>query len=299
MKEACALAARVAVSDANVLIAGESGVGKGLLARYIHERSGRAGRPFIAANCAVFHDDLLASELFGQATGGVTGERTTRGLLSNAHLGTLFLDEVSDLTLRMQATLLRFLETREVPGVGAPRRGTTVNVRVISASNRDLTERMDRRQFRQDLLYRLNVIQIEVPPLRHRREDVRPLIERTVARSGRQLRFTPNALAAMESYRWPGNVRELQNIVERMTLSAASDVIDRPDLPSFLFARSEIQPPTFIAAADAERSDLTLPGWLGRREHDAFMLGATATDRSLRLESATPFRFVLPEPVQP
>lgn len=263
MKEVCALAARVATSDANVLIAGESGAGKGLLARYIHERSQRAGRPFIAANCAVFHDELLGSELFGYPTGSVTADRSTRGLLSNAHLGTLFLDEVSDMTLRMQATMLRFLESGELPSVGAARRGPTVNLRVISATNRDLIEQMERGQFRRDLLYRLNVIEIAVPPLRNRREDVRPLIERTVARSGRRLQFTHNALAAMESYPWPGNVRELQNVVERVTLSASSDVIDRPDLPSFLFDR-ETRPPTLRLGSAAERSDVTsLPVWLG------------------------------------
>lgn len=265
MKEVCALAARVAASDARVLIVGESGAGKGLLARYIHARSPRASRPFVAADCTELHEELVASELFGHVTGVPGADRSTRGMLLNAHLGTLFLDEISDMSLHLQATLLRFLESGEIRTPGARRTGTTVNVRVISATNRDLTEQMDQRQFRQDLLYRLNVIQIVVPPLRDRPEDIRPLVERAVVQSGRRLRLAPDALAAMETYRWPGNVRELQNVVGRLALMASSDAIDRSDLPSSLFEPSPPpHAPSFISAAVAEQSNVTaLPAWLG------------------------------------
>ena len=235
MKEVCALAARVAASDARVLIVGESGAGKGLLARYIHARSPRARRPFVAADCTELHEELVATELFGHVTGVPGADRSTRGMLLNAHLGTLFLDEISDMSPHLQVTLLRFLESGEIRTPGARRTGITVNVRVISATNRDLTEQMEERRLRQDLLYRLNVIQIVVPPLRDRPEDIRPLVEWAVVQSGRRLRLAANALAAMESYGWPGNVRELQNVVGRLALMAPSDEIDRSDLPSSLF----------------------------------------------------------------
>lgn len=259
MQQVCALAARVAASDARVLIAGESGVGKGLLAQYIHARSARVGRPFIVVNCAAFHEELLQSELFGHVEGSGMGvDRITRGTLAHAHLGTLFLDEVSDMSLRMQAALLRFLESGEIHTLGVSRPGAKANVRVISATNRDLNERMDRGQFRQDLFYRLNVIQIVVPPLRNRREDIRPLVECTVARSGRRIRFTHNALAAMESCHWPGNVRELQNVVQRLALMVASDVIDRSDLPSFLCdSGANTHAPAVISASASEQPDVT------------------------------------------
>jgi DNA-binding NtrC family response regulator len=265
MQEVCDLAERVATSDAKVLIAGESGTGKGMLAQYIHARSARARRPFVAANCAVFHEAFMASEPFGHSNGRVTGdERNTWGMLAHAHLGTLFLDEVSDMSLRMQARLLRFLESGDIPTVGANRSMTKVNVRVISATNRDLTERTDQGGFRRDLLYRLNVIPIVVPPLRDRREDIRPLIERAVGLTGRRIRLTHNAQAAMERYRWPGNVRELHNVVERLALMARSDVIDRSDLPSFLFDSDGSLPPISTAALSAARSSVTsLAGWQG------------------------------------
>jgi DNA-binding NtrC family response regulator len=264
MQEVCDLAERVAASDAKVLIAGESGTGKGLLAQYIHAGSARARRPFVAANCAVFHEAFMASGPFGHSSGSVTEDEPNWGILAHAHLGTLFLDEVSDMSLRMQARLLRFLESGDLPTVGANRSVTRVNVRVISATNRDLTERTNQGQFRQDLLYRLNVIQIVVPPLRDRREDIRPLIERAVGLTGRRIRLTRAALAVMDSYRWPGNVRELHNVVERLALMAPSDVIDRSDLPSFLFDPGGRLPPTSIAAPAAERSRVTnFAGWLG------------------------------------
>jgi DNA-binding NtrC family response regulator len=266
MQDVCALAARVATSDAKVLIGGESGVGKGLLARYIHTHSARAGRPFIAANCAAFHEELLQSELFGHVKGSFTGaDRNTQGTLAHAHLGTLFLDEVSDMSLRMQATLLRFLDSGEIQALGAHRTGARVNVRVISATNRDLTERVGRGQFREDLLHRLRVMQIVVPPLRNRLEDIPPLIQCAIARSGRPIRFTHEALAAMGGYRWPGNVRELQNVVERLAWMAPSDVIDRSDLPSFLLdGNASTLSPTFTPASAAERPHVTtVADWVG------------------------------------
>jgi transcriptional regulator with GAF, ATPase, and Fis domain len=232
MREICALARRVAAGDAKVLVTGESGVGKDLVARLVHAHSPRATREFVAVNCAGVAETLLESELFGHVKGAFTDAvRDKIGKLQLADGGTLFLDEVGEMSLRMQAMFLRFLENGEIQPVGADRGSTRVNVRVIAATNKSLSEEVAAGRFREDLLYRLDVVHIHVPPLRERREDVRALVGHLALKAQRQIAFTEAALAALEAYRWPGNVRELQNVVERLLWMSPGDQIDLGDLP--------------------------------------------------------------------
>jgi DNA-binding NtrC family response regulator len=223
---------RAAGSDGKVLLTGESGVGKDLIARRIHSRSRRANQPYVPVNCAGLTESLLESELFGHVKGSFTGAyRDKAGKLQAAHGGTIFLDEVGEMSLRMQAMLLRFLENGEIQAVGADARVTTVNVRVIAATNRNLPELIAAGQFREDLLYRLRVIHIEVPPLRDRRDEIPVLVAHFVERTGRNARFTEEALLCLRRHRWPGNVRELQNVVEQSMWLAQGEVVDVPHLP--------------------------------------------------------------------
>jgi transcriptional regulator with GAF, ATPase, and Fis domain len=232
MRDVCMLATRVAAGDAKVLITGESGVGKDLVARLVHFHSPRASREFVAVNCAGVTETLLESELFGHVKGAFTDAvRDKTGKLQLADEGTVFLDEVGEMSLRMQALFLRFLENGEIQPVGADRVKTRVNVRVVAATNKNLTEAVAAGQFREDLLYRLDVVHIHVPPLRDRREDVRALIEYIVSRSARHISLSERALAGLEAYRWPGNVRELQNVVERLIWTSKDSAIDLDDLP--------------------------------------------------------------------
>ena len=229
------LSARAAGGDAKVLVTGESGVGKDVVARFIHARSNRSPRPFVAVNCAAFSETLLESELFGHVRGSFTGaHRDKIGKLQQAHKGTVFLDEVGEMSLRMQALLLRFLESGEIQPVGADGGGTTVDVRVISATNRDLPALIASGQFREDLMYRIRVIHLLVPPLRARREDIKPLIEHTIQRSGRPLKLSDEAMQALEQYRWPGNVRQLQNMIEQLSWMSSKDTVSLDDLPGAL-----------------------------------------------------------------
>ena len=231
--EVLRLARRAASGDAKVLITGESGVGKDLIAREIHAHSQRASGPFVAVNCAGLTETLLESELFGHVKGSFTGAyRDKLGKLELANGGTLFLDEVGEMSLRMQALLLRFLEQGELQRVGASDRARIVDVRVVAATNRNLAERVAAGEFREDLLYRLRVIHIHVPPLRERRRDIQPLVEHFAATRRRAVRFAPEALPVLERYRWPGNVRELQNVVEQAIWHATSDDIGVEDLPA-------------------------------------------------------------------
>jgi transcriptional regulator with PAS, ATPase and Fis domain len=228
---------RVAKSDAKVLITGESGVGKELVAREIHARSLRSARVFIPVNCAGLPETLLESELFGHVKGSFTGAyRDKPGKLESAHDGTIFLDEVGEMSLRMQGLLLRFLETGELQKVGADRMGSAVNVRVIAATNRPLHGLIAQGLFREDLFYRLNVIHLIVPPLRERKEDIAAMVEyflRRFATTNRSIveAFEPDAIAALVAYGWPGNVRELENVIERMVVVGRKPRIGCADLP--------------------------------------------------------------------
>jgi transcriptional regulator with PAS, ATPase and Fis domain len=232
MLSICALAERVAEGDAKVLLTGESGVGKDLVAQLIHHHSPRARQPFVAVNCAGVPETLLESQLFGHLKGAFTDAFRDRvGMLQQAHHGTIFLDEVAEMSLRMQAMFLRFLENGEIQPVGSETIKTHVDVRVIAATNKDLVAAVTSGQFREDLMYRLDVVHIRVPSLRERPEDVRALVEHQLSRAERRISFTEEALRALESYRWPGNVRELQNVVERLIWTSTNDVVGTQDLP--------------------------------------------------------------------
>jgi len=229
---------RVARSDAKVLITGESGVGKEIVAQSIHSRGPRAGTTFAPVNCAGLPETLLESELFGHVKGSFTGAyRDKPGKLEAAHMGTAFLDEIGEMTLRMQGLLLRFLETGELQKVGADGNGRRVNVRVIAATNRNLRDMITQGTFREDLFYRLNVIHIVVPPLRDRREDIPALVEHflshfTAVNHSPITGLTPEAMKALTEYSWPGNVRELENVIERMVVTVQRDTIGLEDLSS-------------------------------------------------------------------
>ena len=232
MTELLAMAERAAESPAKVLITGESGVGKDVVARYIHSCSSRRQAPFVAVNCAGVTETLLESELFGHVKGSFTGAyRDKRGKLQLAHRGTLFLDEVGDLSLRVQAWLLRFLENGEIQAVGSDQVQASVDVRVVAATNRKLDELVAAGQFREDLLYRLRVIHLHVPPLRERADDVHALMRHFLAAAQRDLSFTDDALRACLKYRWPGNVRELRNVVEQLVWLSAGGVVGVEHLP--------------------------------------------------------------------
>jgi transcriptional regulator with PAS, ATPase and Fis domain len=252
---------RVARSDAKVLITGESGVGKEIVARALGAASPRAAAAFMPVNCAGIPETLLESELFGHLKGSFTGAyRDKPGKLEMANNGTIFLDEIGEMTLRMQGLLLRFLETGEIQKVGAERLVHAPNVRVIAATNRNLREQIVQGQFREDLFYRLNVIHLIVPPLRERREDIPGLIKHFFHRftelgngaNGNGLalaehpgngadgnghhrhivrEIAPDALAALCEYNWPGNVRQLENVIERVIVTGRREVIHVDDLP--------------------------------------------------------------------
>src|SRR5262245_37790741 len=223
MVELLTLAERAAASDAKVLVTGESGAGKDVVARHVHNHSSRRSAEFVAVNCAGVTETLLESELFGHVKGSFTGAyRDKIGKLRLAHRGTLFLDEVGEMSLRMQALLLRFREDGEIQAVGSDAAHATVDVRVIAATNRNLADMVASGTFREDLLYRLRVIHLHVPALRERTADVRPLAMHFFARSGRLVTLTDDAWQALERYKWPGNVRELRNVVERIAWLAAS-----------------------------------------------------------------------------
>ena len=231
---------RVARSDAKVLITGESGVGKEIVARNIHTRGPRASHMFAPVNCAGLPETLLESELFGHVKGSFTGAyRDKPGKLQLAHRGTLFLDEVGEMSLRMQALLLRFLENGEIQSVGADHIKSTVDVRVVAATNRNLADMVASGQFREDLLYRLRVIHVHVPPLRERKEDIRLLVEHLASKASRSVEFSEEALRMLERYRWPGNVRELQNVVEQALWMASGSTVEVTHLPPSVQASAD------------------------------------------------------------
>src|SRR5688572_5344537 len=217
-------------TDAKVLVLGETGSGKEVVARLIHDQSARASRPFVAVNCSGIPDTLLESELFGHTRGSFTGAyRDKVGLVRQAEGGTLFLDELGEMSLRMQAVLLRFTETGDVQPVGAQRPAGRADVRLISATNRDLQAQIATGAFRQDLYYRLNVMQIQIPPLRDRGDDILVLLEHYLASAAQahgvpRPRLMPDAAQVLVAYPWPGNVRELRNVTERLVLKGNASV---------------------------------------------------------------------------
>ncbi len=228
-----------AVGDARILILGENGTGKELVAREIHRRSARSGRPFVEVNCAAIPDTLIESELFGHEKGAFTSAVSRRtGKFEAADGGTLFLDEVADMTLSAQAKVLRVVQEMTFERVGGEK-SLHVDVRIISATNKDIQAEIRAGRFREDLFFRLNVVPIQVPPLRERREDIPVLAEhflRSLARPGATVAkgFTPEAMDELVKYRWPGNVRELKNFVERITIMSDEDAIGTESVRRFL-----------------------------------------------------------------
>jgi two-component system response regulator HydG len=233
---------RMARSDVPVLLLGETGTGKGLFARFLHARSDRAAGSFVTVNCAALPEPLLESELFGHVKGAFTGAaRDAKGLLVESSGGTLFLDEIAEMSSALQAKLLDVLERRMVRAVGATKE-RAVDLRVVAATHRDLDERVASGAFREDLRYRLDVVSVELPPLRHRRDDIPLLLEHYLEKARAKHpgspaeRFSPEAAARLVDYRWPGNVRELSHAVERMALLARSAEITTQDLPPSIVA---------------------------------------------------------------
>jgi len=298
----------VAPHDTHVLILGESGTGKEMVARHIHESSGRAGGPFVPVNCGAIPAELLESELFGHERGAFTGALTSRqGRFEFADGGTLFLDEIGDMSLPMQVKILRVLQERTIERVGS-NRSVRCDVRIIAATHRDLEARILEGTFREDLYYRLNVFPVQMPPLRDRLEDLPALIEQVNHRLRQEDRdgveFAPSALASLQSYRWPGNVRELANLIERLSILCRGRQIEVDNLPERYrnastqprasepvssVSRLLVDPPRIPGSAPFERAVATDTSretirWPGVRElHPAV---AAAEEAAAREESA-------------
>ncbi len=236
MRKLMELAKTIAAIDSTILITGESGTGKERIARFVHDHSPHARGPFIAVNCGAITETLLESELFGHARGAFTGATTDRpGLFEAANGGTLFLDEVGEITLAVQVKLLRALQEREVRRVGE-NKNRPINVRIVSATNKNLKTEVVEKRFREDLFYRLNVVELAVPPLRKRKEDILPLARLLQAEAALQMKrlvdgLTPAAADLLAGYSWPGNVRELANAMERAVAVAKTNRVDVEDLP--------------------------------------------------------------------
>ncbi len=252
LMEVFQILARVSDTDCSVVIQGETGTGKELVARAIHAASGRASRAFVAVNCAALPEQLMESELFGHARGAFTGAVEKRvGRFAAADGGTLFLDEIAELPWAVQAKLLRALQEKEITPVGESH-AVPVDVRVVAATHRDLEDMAEHRQFREDLLYRLDVIRVVMPPLRDRASDVpllvRSFVERANARRERRVQgVAPDVLRALSSFAWPGNVRQLANIVERMVLMRGEGTIELADLPERMRAAPLAASPAHVA----------------------------------------------------
>lgn len=271
---------KAAKTTATVLITGESGTGKELVARAIHYNSSRAAAPFVPVNCAAIPETLVESELFGYVKGAFTGAYESRaGHFQTADGGTIFLDEIAETTASTQARLLRFLQDKEVCMIGSdrPRR---VDVRVIAATNKDLLALVSKGAFREDLYYRLNVLSINIPPLRDRGDDVILLASAFCARFAREQgrsvpRFTDRALQALRAYPWPGNVRELENLIQRLIIMSDANVIDVSDLPPYMrfCVQKDTQVDRTLAEVEAEHIKRVLAHVGGNKTRAAKILG--------------------------
>lgn len=250
-----ALLERVAATDATVLITGESGSGKEVVAHSIHAMSARRNRAFVPVNCAAIPHELLESEMFGHERGAFSGAAATRhGLFSTADGGTIFLDEIGEMPLPLQAKFLRVLEDGVIRPLGSDR-STRVNTRVIAATNADLSAAVKKGAFREDLFYRLQVVPVFIPPLRERRSDIPLLIEHFLARvrerpPGRNWTVSQEAMVHLWSYDWPGNVRELENMIERLVILGEGPVIDTSLLPTNLIGRARLEETRIPASLD-------------------------------------------------
>ena len=284
-------AAPIAASGESVIILGESGSGKEVLARAIHGNSPRRGGPFLAVNVAALPADLLESELFGHAKGAFTGAHTNkRGLFEEAESGTLLLDEIAEMPLGLQAKLLRALQDGEIRRVGETR-PFTVDVRVLCATNQDLRSCVAQRRFREDLFYRLRVFTLEVPPLRQRVDDIMPLAEMFLAQQGRRkAHFTSRAEKALTGHRWPGNVRELGNAVKHGAVLSAGDDVDVEHLPDDVVNPSRLAPAPpgpLRTLVDVEREHVlrVLEACGGRQGEAARVLGIGRTTLWRKLQA--------------
>ncbi|HEY0430806.1 MAG TPA: sigma-54 dependent transcriptional regulator [Pyrinomonadaceae bacterium] len=282
MREAIGLAERVAATDANVLVTGESGVGKDAVAFYIHSKSSRASQSFVKIDCGTLPAGLLEAELFGYERGAFTGASEEKpGRLEASHRGTLVLDEIAHLSIESQAKLLRVIETREFERLGG-RKTIKVDARLIALTNVDLSDAVKRHQFREDLYYRLHVVHIKVPTLRERAADLPELtqsfLKSYAAKHGRELNeFSPEALALLGEYEFPGNVRELANIVERAVIVASGRTIELGDLPEPIrFAvrlQRQRERPQSLAEVEAQYVAEVLTAAKGNKTEAARMLG--------------------------
>jgi len=278
MVEIYKTASRVAPTDATVLIEGETGTGKELVARMIHRFSTRATQPFVPVDCASIAPTLLESELFGTLKGAYTGaDRDRMGVFESANRGTVLLDEIGDIELNFQLKLLRFLQEREIRPVGATR-SKQVDVRVLAATNRDLQHMVEKGDFREDLWFRLNVVRIVIPPLRDRRSDV-PLLahfflNKYNGRYSHTARLMESGIKALQEYTWPGNVRQLQHLIERLTILAPNERIDAPAVQQALTvmeARDEAA--ETLAEAEEEQIRRVLAATGGNKSRAAQILG--------------------------
>jgi len=273
---------KAASSSATILITGESGTGKELVARAIHYRSSRASSPFVPINCGGIPESLLESELFGYVKGAFTGAVETRaGFFQTAEGGTIFLDEISETSLTMQVKLLRVLQDKEIFLVGA-RHPQKADIRIIAATNKDLLALVKKDEFREDLYYRLNVITIDIPPLREREEDILLLFKHFSTKFAKEFgkklpSFSDKALQVLRSYDWPGNVRELENIIQRLIIMTEGDSIGIPDLPSLMrfSALQAISPNRTLAEVEAEHIRIVLANVGGNKTQAAKILGIT------------------------
>ncbi len=285
-REMLALARRVAASNTTVLVTGESGVGKEVMARYLHRHSPRAGKPFVAINCAAIPDNLLESTLFGFEKGAFTGAASAQaGKFEQADGGTLLLDEISEMPLALQAKLLRVLQEREVERVGG-KGPIRVDVRIIATSNRDMEAEVAAGRFREDLFYRLNVFPLHLPPLRERKQDIVPLARHILARLARDagrhgLGFSPEAELQLTQYAWPGNIRELENVIQRALILAVGSVIEPAHLylPAAKIAGSG-ESPAAVAPPSAQPTDIKSL----ERQHIMDALAAVGGSRKLAAE---------------
>jgi formate hydrogenlyase transcriptional activator len=289
---------RVAPTDSTVLIQGETGTGKELIARAIHNISSRCGHSFVKLNCAAIPLDLLESDLFGHERGAFTGAIAQRiGRFELADKGTLFLDEIGDIPLALQPKLLRVLQEREFERLGSTRTHHA-DVRLVAATNRDLTEMVRRGEFRSDLYYRLNVFPILLPPLRSRREDIPALVTHFAEMFGRRVgreieHIPPETMSALSSYHWPGNIRELQNLIERAVILSNYGVLPNP-LPTAV-SRGVISPPAVTTLRDSERAlilnTLEAAGWvIGGAKGAAAKLGLKRTTLICKMQKLGIFR---------
>lgn len=260
IRDVLSTVARVAKTDSTVLIRGDSGTGKELVARAIHTLSDRASRNFISLSCAAIPETLLESELFGYEKGAFTGAtRRKEGRFELADEGTLFLDEIGDLSLETQVKLLRVIETQEFERLGG-KETIKVSVRIISATNQDLERKIKEKSFREDLYYRLNVVSILIPPLRERKEDILPLVEHFIQKynqkTGKKIQgITTEAKDILLSYPWPGNIRELENVIERAIVLSRGEAIDKTDLAYLSIQKAE-QYPSDFSLKELEKSQI-------------------------------------------